>query len=461
MKYPLLSKRFVKEIGIAIAILAAATLVQVAGPVRQVEAGASDNLGGFAWGGGATTNGAGYEGIGWVSFNNLSDGATTSTYGVNLPASDGNITGYAWSEHYGWLSFNTADLSNCPSGTCAAYTQGSAIKGWSRILSISEAGANAGGWSGWVSLSGAAQDGSPYGVSVSSPNLSGYGWSDELGWIDFSGVRFSCANGANNYPACNACASGFTYNGTSCVASCAPSTTSWSVTSGSSGSGFSSRNRNRTTSICSGSYDEIASGESAVVQSTGANVGSVILSCTNGTISQSNRMCTRPAPPPTCSTLTATPSDITTGGSVSLSWSCQNAASCTAVANSDGFSTGGAVSGTDSSVTPSITSGPATYALTCGASTFNFPAVTVHSPSATISAAPSRVPTNSASTITWSSADVTSCAVSGPGLSSTSETGAQAVTVTKQSTYTITCQTAGSPVTDSVTVNVTPSFQEF
>jgi hypothetical protein len=56
---------------------------------------------------------------------------------------------------------------------------------------------------------------------------------------------------------------------------------------------------------------------------------------------------------------------------------------------------------------------------------------------------------------------VNSCAVSGPSLSSATVSGSQSVAVSSQSTYTITCQTNGSPVTSSVLVNVTGTFNEF
>jgi hypothetical protein len=39
-----------------------------------------------------------------------------------------------------------------------------------------------------VSLSGTATDSSPYGINISGTSLSGYAWSDELGWIDMNGV---------------------------------------------------------------------------------------------------------------------------------------------------------------------------------------------------------------------------------------------------------------------------------
>lgn len=57
-----------------------------------------------------------------------------------------NVSGYAWSENYGWVSFNCVDNSSCSDFD--------------------------------------------YGVTIdpTTLNFSGYAWSDNLGWIDFSGV---------------------------------------------------------------------------------------------------------------------------------------------------------------------------------------------------------------------------------------------------------------------------------
>ena len=174
---------------------------------------APGDIEGWAWGGNEMpdTNGAlspnngvidGDEnGIGWISMsskdcdtdgNGLIDNANCgiiglpiATYAVNIPATDGNLSGYAWSEHYGWISFNPSDVTGCPSGTCAARRVGDMILGWARILSIRDAGVNAGGWQGWISLSGIG-----YGLQISNMNKMGtvptYAYSDELGWIDFS-----------------------------------------------------------------------------------------------------------------------------------------------------------------------------------------------------------------------------------------------------------------------------------
>ena len=150
-----------------------------------VSAGTTENVRGFAWGGTESPSGA-YQGLGWVSTNNLSDGSGVN-YGVNIPFSNGNLSGYAWSTHYGWISFNGADLAGCSPGLGQAARSGNTITGGARIIAIRDAGGNAGGFDGCISLSGAG-----YGLTVSGSNspytLGGYAWSSDLGWINFSGV---------------------------------------------------------------------------------------------------------------------------------------------------------------------------------------------------------------------------------------------------------------------------------
>ncbi|EKE20097.1 MAG: hypothetical protein ACD_8C00056G0022 [uncultured bacterium] len=167
-----------------------------------IKASILENGNGWMWGGsddGATNS----TGFGWVSMNNTTSGGTTS-YGVNIPPTDGDLSGWVWSENVGWISFNSVDLAGCPSGTCSARRVGNAIVGWARILSIRDAGANAGGWSGWISLSG-----SSYEVSISGATLSGYAWSDELGWIDFSKVSLNIPDPVDGLTVCqDSCDSG-------------------------------------------------------------------------------------------------------------------------------------------------------------------------------------------------------------------------------------------------------------
>lgn len=171
------------------------------------------DIGGFAWGGGVTSNPSGYGGIGWISMNSMNCdadgngfidnancgaiGAVIAPYAVNIPTSNGDLSGYAWSGDYGWISFNASDVVGCPSGSCSARRVGDDILGWARILSIRDAGLNAGGWQGWVSLSDANAGGNGYGLKVSQMDMTGgnptYAYSDELGWIDFSMVGRSNA----------------------------------------------------------------------------------------------------------------------------------------------------------------------------------------------------------------------------------------------------------------------------
>jgi hypothetical protein len=143
-------------------------------------AGSEHGMSGWAWFGGASAaNNGGYAGLGWISTNNLTDGSGVN-YGVNVPTTDGPVTGYAWNAQVGWISFNAAHLSGCPgaSGVSPARS-GSRITGGARILSISSNLGNAGGYDGCISLD----------LTIAGTGaVSGYGWSGDLGWINFSGT---------------------------------------------------------------------------------------------------------------------------------------------------------------------------------------------------------------------------------------------------------------------------------
>lgn len=199
------------------------------GAAVKTKAGTDDSARGWIWGGSDDGNmtGAGIipTGVGWISMNCIDRESETSKtcvgevtdsslqlwdYGVNIPDGNGNLSGYGWSENLGWISFQ--DSAGCLSGgDCNARRDGNNLKGWARIMSISQAGINAGGWQGWISLnsencdsdgngwldvacggtndnlSGAVSD---YGVSIdgNTDKLSGFAWSDELGWLDFENV---------------------------------------------------------------------------------------------------------------------------------------------------------------------------------------------------------------------------------------------------------------------------------
>lgn len=173
-----MAKLFQNKTLIFTALLAAAALgflIYGEKAVAPAKGAASDNVSGFAWS----------ENIGWVSFNNLSDGSPVD-YGVSI-AANGDFSGYAWSENIGWISFNRTDTGNPPSndpgsgsGPIAKYISGTGqVLGWARAV------ANGGGWDGWIRFDTGAS--SPVYLNASTGDFSGYAWgSDVVGWLSFN-----------------------------------------------------------------------------------------------------------------------------------------------------------------------------------------------------------------------------------------------------------------------------------
>jgi len=140
------------------------------------------NLSGYAWS----------ENIGWISFNCDSQyTCETSEYGVNVDLDNGKLSGNAWSENIGWISFNELDTGVPPSSdpcdsTCIAKAIPSGqfgksdvnIKGWARALNQGN------GWDGWMRFDHGRSDE----VYVDEEGcFHGYAWGDTvLGWISFS-----------------------------------------------------------------------------------------------------------------------------------------------------------------------------------------------------------------------------------------------------------------------------------
>ncbi len=135
------------------------------GPQTEVLAQTSSkSITGYAWS----------ETIGWVSFKG-------SNYGFSV-AANGTITGYAWSDNIGWISANSGDLTGCPGAPCTATIDSTgALKGWLRALSGGTS--QSGDWDGFISLSGAN-----YGPKRQTDGtLSGYAWgSTVVGWLSFA-----------------------------------------------------------------------------------------------------------------------------------------------------------------------------------------------------------------------------------------------------------------------------------
>lgn len=157
-------------------------------------AGTGENVTGFAWS----------ENIGWISFNNTSGGGGTN-YGVNIledASGVGKLSGYAWSENIGWISFNRSNTGAPPNndvggvyGVLAYIDSNNKLQGWARALAAcdsvpcttSGAGTNTGGWEGWVRLN----DNNKYGITLNpaagTSSFSGWAWGfDNIGWISSS-----------------------------------------------------------------------------------------------------------------------------------------------------------------------------------------------------------------------------------------------------------------------------------
>jgi hypothetical protein len=162
-------------------------------------AGTTDNVSGWAWS----------ENVGWISFNSLNcdpdgngisnggpgcptSGTSIANYGVKLDPSTRVFSGYAWSENIGWITFNESDLSGCPTGTCKAWLgPDNKVYGWARAYrAINPENQTLGGWDGWIKLQGAN-----YGVTfnTSTNEFEGWaaGWDDTpeeavIGWISFN-----------------------------------------------------------------------------------------------------------------------------------------------------------------------------------------------------------------------------------------------------------------------------------
>ncbi len=148
-------------------------------------AGSEHNLSGWAWN----------DTVGWISFNSTNTGATQD-YGVNIDSTTGVFTGYAWSGVVGYIKFDPAGpYPAAPNNAVILNKSDGTISGWARLCSLATTPATcSGGNDGWVKMSNTSP---AYGVTMDvNKNLHGYAWSENIGSISFNCAEGSASGGS-------------------------------------------------------------------------------------------------------------------------------------------------------------------------------------------------------------------------------------------------------------------------
>jgi len=158
--------------------------------IDKVNAGASHNVSGFAWS----------DNVGWISFNSFSDNSLVN-YGVSVDINGtGDFSGYAWSDNVGWIDF--APTSGYPEepNHGAHLEEDDTVTGWARVLS-----ADSNGWDGWIKMSDESDPKwAGNGVRLVGEDFIGYAWgSDVVGWIDFNPGTGGVSINLGNIPECS------------------------------------------------------------------------------------------------------------------------------------------------------------------------------------------------------------------------------------------------------------------
>ena len=262
-------------------------------PQVAMSQGIPGTISGFAWS----------DTIGWLSFDCATAGTcATAYYGMSV-SEDGTIGGYAWSDGIGWVSAQSADLAGCPVGPCIARIEDGALMGWFRAISSDHP--ESGGWDGFIALNDVdIGDAVTYGVTLSGNSFSGFGWGDRIvGWLDLSFA-------STDYDSC-ALPPGYS---------------------------------------CVGDISQYTS-PACEVTSTDCSLIGAGWSCVAGT-------CASVAEP--MGTLTLIPTMVRSGGSVQISWDVEDTTSCSVTGNGETHSGGGTGSEASAPISTAVT-----YTLTC------------------------------------------------------------------------------------------------
>jgi hypothetical protein len=173
-------RSFLKTLPGAVAAVAI-VLAAVSIGARAPSAGAADGpaLSGYAWS----------DNIGWITFQDIAQP-------VRIDAATGALTGFAWSDNIGWVKFGgLSGFPNSSLGGNAVLEDGLRLKGWARACAGTQTGdcssmvSRTDGWDGWISLAGPGLVSGRYGVTLSDREFEGFAWgSDVVGWVNWSGV---------------------------------------------------------------------------------------------------------------------------------------------------------------------------------------------------------------------------------------------------------------------------------
>ncbi len=137
------------------------------------------DLSGYAWS----------ETIGWLSFGG-------PFYSASINDTTGNFSGYAWSENVGWVKLNpTGPYPDLPAHGARLDFDTGEVLGWIRACTGAEnanctgdTNPNTDGWDGWIKMDGHENSVKQIGNSDSGCYLTGYAWgSTVVGWLKFSG----------------------------------------------------------------------------------------------------------------------------------------------------------------------------------------------------------------------------------------------------------------------------------
>ncbi|MEK7538632.1 MAG: hypothetical protein AAB552_02205 [Patescibacteria group bacterium] len=152
-----------------------------------------------------------------------------------------------------------------------------------------------------------------------------------------------------------------------------------------------------------------------------------------------------PPPVPTVTSFTASSNPVSLGGSTVLSWTSTDATSCT----TSGAWAGTTIDTAGNQTISNITTSPRDYTITCngvgGASVPKTVTVTISAPTASLSYKNAgKLTTKYYATLTWSSANATSCAASGGWAGGKGLSGQQGVTgISSPTSFSLTCSGPG------------------